>query len=331
MTLTRTRLILAAVVGTIVLLAAACAGGLGEGDGADRSEKPGVSADPSIQNSDGTLEYLLDGSEAVPPGVPGELEDSLAGEAGTDGTGEAPTQDADLQGLLDRKIIQSTSVDITVEEVGRNFQEIIRIAETAGGFVASSTFSNVDDQQIADITIRVPGDKYQDVLAQIRGMGEVAQESSDANDVTEEYTDLQARLRTLQATEQRYFELLGEANEINEILQVQDRLDTVRGQIEQVQGRINLLDHLTDLATISVHLRPESAVVAAPTGGGGVHPLAAAASAWETSLEALRGLAAAALVVAVFSWWIVPPLAALGISARWWLGRRTRPTAESTI
>lgn len=331
MTLTRTRLILVALVGTLVLLGAACAGGLGDGEGADPGEDRGSVGYSELQSSDDTLEYLPDGEEAALPSVPGEVDETLAGQAGTDGKGEAPTQDADLQGLLDRKIIQSTSVDITVEQVGRDFQEIIRIAETAGGFVASSTFSNVDDQQIADITIRVPSDKYQDVLAQIRGMGEVAQESSDANDVTEEYTDLQARLRTLEATEQRYLELLGEANEINEILQVQDRLDSVRGQIEQVQGRINLLEHLTDLATITVHLRPESAVVEAPADGGGVHPLDAAASAWETSLEALRGLAAAALVVVVFSWWIAPPLAALVISARWWLGRRTRPTAESTI
>jgi hypothetical protein len=329
MTLTRTRLILIGIVGALVILGAACAGGLGDGGESKPSEENGPPTGSELQSSRDTLDNQLDADEGAAPSVPADGEAALASTAGTGGLGEAPAEDPKLQGLLDRKIIQSTSVDIEVTEVARNFQEIIRIAETAGGFVASSTFSNVDDEQVADITIRVPGDSYQDVLAQIRGMGEVAQESSDANDVTEEYTDLQARLRTLEATEQRYLELLGQADEINEILQVQDRLDSVRGQIEQVQGRINLLEHLTDLATITVHLRPETAAVAATVSGGGVKPLDAASAAWDTSLEALRGLAAAVLVVGVFSWWLVPPLAALGMGARWWLGRRTHPASES--
>ncbi len=234
-----------------------------------------------------------------------------------------------LPALLDRKIVQSASIDIQVDEVGRNFQEIVRIAETAGGFVSSSSFSTLDDQQIADLTVRVPNDGLQGVLAGIRGMGDVQQESSDANDVTEEYTDLQARLRTLEATEQRYFELMAQADTINDILVVQDRLDGVRGQIEQVQGRINLLDGLTDLATITVHLRP--VVLAVDTGGGGgLNPLDAAAAAWETSLDTLRVLAAGVLIVAVFSWWLLPPLVALGLALRWWLNRRPRAAAEAS-
>ncbi|MCH7488831.1 MAG: DUF4349 domain-containing protein, partial [Chloroflexi bacterium] len=134
---------------------------------------------------------------------------------------------------------------------------------------------------------------------------------------------------TLNATEQRYLELLGQADEINEILLVQDRLDVVRGQIEQVLGRINLLEHLTDLATITVHLRPETAVVEAPVDGGGINPLESASAAWETSLAALRVVAAVALIVVVFSWWLAPPLAALALGARWWATRRPRQVIDA--
>ena len=235
----------------------------------------------------------------------------------------------DLQSLLDRKIIQSTSIDIHVEDVGFYFAEIIGIATANGGFVASSTFANVDDEQVADLTIRVPSDRYQSVLIRIRDMGEVQRESSDANDVTEEFTDLQARLTTLQATERRYLELLAEANGINEILLVQDRLDFVRGQIEQIQGRINLLENLTDLTTITVHLRPEAAVVVEPVPDGD-GPLDAAASAWGTSLDVLRGIATGILVAGAFSWWLVPPLALIAIATRWWLGRRPDSLPETT-
>ena len=267
---------------------------------------------------------------AMRAGDDAAAEISTTGQASSADVGAPAGEPAapEFQNVLDRKIIQSTSIDVEVTEVGRNFQDIIRIAQTAGGFVASSSFSNVEDEQIADLTIRVPADRYQDVLSQIRGMGEVAQEGSEANDITEEFTDLQARLRTLEATELRYLELLGQADTIDDILLVQDRLDGVRGQIEQVQGRVNLLNELTDLATITVHLR--SVAIGTEPADGGLHPLQAAAAAWDVSLDTLRVLATVVLVVVVFSWWLVPPLAALGIGARWWLSRRPRPAAGTS-
>ncbi len=239
--------------------------------------------------------------------------------------GEAPEASPDLQ-VVSRKIIQTTSVDLEVEDVARQFQEIFTITDTAAGHIVSSSFSNDDDDQAADITIRVPGEAYQDVLRRLRGLGDVAAESSDANDVTEEYSDLGARIRTLEATEQRYLDLLARAETIPDILTVQDRLDSVRGQIEQVQGRINLLDGLTELATITVHLRP----LAAAAGGGGPQPLEAAEAAWEASLQAVRGVATVTLAVAVFSWWLVPPLIAAGVIwGRFLRGRPGTPRGTS--
>jgi hypothetical protein len=317
--LTRNRLLLAGSLVGILVLGAVLAASLTGGD-AGPTARP--EASPAAQGAvAGVAEF--DGE------VPAALEDAstqYGADRGAVAPGDGAPPDDQFQALLDRKIVQSTSVDLGVEEVGRAFQEIIRVAETNGGFVASSSFSNLNESQTADLTVRVPSNRYQDMLAQVRGMGEVKQEASDSSDVTEEYTDLQARLRTFEATERRYLALLAEAETIEEILIVQDRLDGVRAQIEQVQGRINLLDHLTDLATITVHLRP---LAAATVDGGGTSPLDAAERAWEASLEALRGLAAGALIVGAFSWWLVPPFAALAVGARWWLGRRPA-TGSST-
>jgi hypothetical protein len=365
MKLTRTRLILVSTVGALIAVAAfsVVLGGHGGGGSAapntgaqlsrlefsaalPANTGPGSVAAGSAAQGDVAA---LSGSGSAAAGGPSygdanSVAKAFSVDASTAGSGSvagaeaaapaAPSTDqgaqpAQLPDVLGRKIVQTTDIDVQVKEVPRSFQDIVRIATTAGGFVASSTFSNADKQQIADLTIRVPADQYQSVLAQVRGMGDVATEKSDANDATQEYTDLQARMRTLQATEQRYLDLLARAETVPDILTLQDRLDSVRGQIEQVQGRINLLDHLTDLATITVHLRP-LAVVAQASTGGGAHPINAAQSAWEHSLEALRNLAAAALVVTVFSWWLIPPLAALAFGARWWLGRRPRPSVQTT-
>ncbi len=317
--MTRTPLVLIAIASTLIILATACSAALDSGG--DDGEFAALPSE-NIQE-DGSTDSSFDAEGADESDTLGAGQRLSA--QNTEGAPGALPADPQLQGVLDRKIIQSTSVEIEVEEVGGSFQEIIRIAETAGGFVASSSFSNRDEEQIADVTIRVPGNQYQTVLASIRDMGTVTTESSDANDVTEEYTDLQARLRTLNATEQRYLELLGQADEINEILLVQDRLDAVRGQIEQVLGRINLLEHLTDLATITVHLRPETLIVeASGDDGGNLNPLEAASASWETSLDTLRVAAAVALIIVVFSWWLVPPVAIVALGARWLLGRRPR-------
>lgn len=223
--------------------------------------------------------------------------------------GGAASAEGTQGSLLDRKIVQTASLELRVEEVGPSFEDVSRIATAAGGFVASSTFSRTDDHEVASVTIRVPASQYQDVLRQLRGLSvEVENESSEANDVSEEYTDLSARLRNLEATEDQYLLLLGEAKEIGEILQIQDRINSTRAEIEQVKGRLNLLDHLTDLATITVHLRPEAAPVVT-TGPGGPNPAEAAADAWGASLDVLRGIASGLVTAAVFSWWFLPPLA----------------------
>lgn len=326
----RTPLIILGIVGALIVLGVVLAGMLRDGDGGGGGTTATGSTGDALVDEDGDGKTRGEFTTLSGEGnlLAGSRLDGFGNDAALAPPGGASALAPELRSLLDRKIIQSTSIDIHVEDVGFNFQEIINIATANGGFVASSTFSNVDDGQVADLTIRVPSDRYQSVLFQIRGLGEVQRESSDSNDVTEEFTDLQARITTLQATERRYLELLAEADGINEILLVQDRLDSVRGQIEQIQGRINLLENLTDLTTITVHLRPEAAaaVTPAPDGEG---PLDAAANAWDSSLDVLQGIATGILVAGAFSWWLVPPLALLAIATRWWLGRRPAALPET--
>lgn len=246
---------------------------------------------------------------AAPPAAEGE---DVSAQPGTGSSSQVNGA------LLERKITQTASMTLQVEDVAQAFQEVSRIASGAGGFLGSSSFSNQGDEQVASVTIRVPAARYQDVLASLRGLAtKVEREESQATDVTEEYTDLGSRLRNLRAAETQYLGFLERAKDIGEVLQVQDRLNTVRADIETVQGRINLLDNLSDMSTITVHLRPESA---AGAGGGQANPAEAARAAWDASLTTLRGLATAVVAIAAFSWWMVPILIALA-----WVGRKLSP------
>ena len=233
---------------------------------------------------------------------------------------------------LDRKIIRTATLELEVEAVGAAVQEVESIAVAAGGFVSrSSVFIEEPPElegegdvaprrtQTATVTIRVPAEVYGSVMSQLRGVAEeVKSEISEASEVTEEFTDLQARLRNLEATEASYLELLTKAEEIPDILTVQDRINQVRLEIEQVQGRVNLLDSLTDLATITVQLTLPVVPAEEPDGGQG---WAAEAwdAAWEGSQDVMVALGTMAIVGGVvLAWLVIPALVALAAWRLFW-------------
>ncbi|MEZ4501857.1 MAG: DUF4349 domain-containing protein [Dehalococcoidia bacterium] len=219
--------------------------------------------------------------------------------------------------LLGRSIIRSGSVDMQVTSVAEAFEQVTSVATGAGGFVASSQFFGSGDEQTAYLTVRVPSDRFDSVLEQLRGLAvEVDSISTNSEDVTGEVTDLESSLRNLRAVEAQYIELLGRANAIGDVLQVQDRLNQTRLQIDQIEGRIQVLGRLSDLATLSVQLRPEAAAPVVENEGG----LSGAVSdAWQASLNTLENIATVALVVVVYSWWLVPVLVLGGFVLRRWL------------
>jgi len=268
---------------------------------------------------------------------------------GGTGQSEAPVGGSGEDGglplpqLVDRKIIRTARLEVGVENVSAAVAEVEDIAVAAGGWVSESNVfidepSTSDDGDVrtprrtetATVTIRVPAEAYRSVVGQLRGIAEeVKSESSEASEVTEEYTDLQARLRNEKATEAQLLELLTKAETIPDILTVQDRVDQVRLEIERVQGRINLLDSLTDLATITVQL----AVFVPPAEVGGEQGWAAKAwdVAWEGSQTAAVVLGSVAIVGGVVLAWLAVP--ALVIVAVWWrfgrtLSRLRQPPSE---
>ena len=268
----------------------------------------------------------------------GELTDKGSSEAPAapaDAGGETGESDATLGAgveegslplpQLDRKIIRTARLELRVEKVSAAVTEVEDIAAAAGGWVSeSNVFIDKSDDgdgqtakrtETATVTIRVPADAYRSVVGQLRGVAEeVKSESSEASEVTEEYTDLQARLRNQQATEAQLLELLTKAETIPDILTVQDKVTQVRLEIERVQGRINVLDSLTDMATITVEL----ATFVPPVEGGGGHSWAENAwnAAWEGSQVTVVVLGSAAIVGGMVLAWLAVPL--LVIAFVWW-------------
>lgn len=248
--------------------------------------------------------------------APGGIGGGVGGPA-FDSTGDSSNGEpggSSSQSLLDRKIVRTATLKLTVENVGTGVSDVERITTTAGGFVSGSnmTFENPDGdeserRQVATLTIRVPSSAYASVMSQLRGVAEeVTSETSNASEVTEEYTDLQSRLRTLEATESQYLELLSRADTIEDILTVQDRLDTVVSEIEQTKGRMNLLDDLTDLATITVELNLPLVPAQHPSDGKG-WAQETWDTAWATSQDTLKVLGTIGIALGVLAIWLAIP------------------------
>lgn len=235
---------------------------------------------------------------------------SLSDAAAAPSTGGGDTA-PDLGSTVDRKIIFNSTLALGVDDVGAAFSEATRLARVNGGYIEQSNFANAadngsDSRGSATLTIRVPADRYDDLLASLRTMpgAKVQREGAKSSEVTEQYIDLQSRLRNLQSTEAQYLKLLDQTKSINDILTVNDRLNSVRAQIEQIQGRVNALDKLTDLATVDVTL---SAIVAAKSDGGSTSLGDVWQASWERSLVVARGFAAAGVVASVAVIWLAAP------------------------
>lgn len=156
---------------------------------------------------------------------------------------------------LGRMVVRTSTVGITVPSVAEAIDQVKTLAESLGGYVVSSTWSGRESEGRAVVSFRVPADKYDDAIRKLRALAvEVLSESSQTQDVTEEYTDQQSRLRNLEATEKGYLTLLQRANTVEDVLKVQQQLSNVRGDIEKTKGRIQFLERTSSTSLITVNL-----------------------------------------------------------------------------
>ena len=158
---------------------------------------------------------------------------------------------------IDRKIVRTASLTIQVNDISQALDDIAAVAAGFEGYVVSSSQRADDDDNTASgqISIRVPATQYDAALQKLRELAvKVVYENSNSQDVTEQYTDLQAQLRNYEATEAQYLELLKKAENVKDMLEVQEALSNVRGNIERVKGRIQYLERTSETSLIQVSL-----------------------------------------------------------------------------
>ncbi len=153
-------------------------------------------------------------------------------------------------------------------------RKITGIAESVGGFVVTSeskqrqTGDGKQELQI-DLVVRVPATQFAAALDQIRSAGSrVIQEKVSGQDVTEEFIDLEARIKTQKALESQFLEIMKQAHKVVDALEVQRQVAEVRTEIEKLEGRKRFLENRASLSTISVSLQSPTAIAVNPSSFG---------------------------------------------------------------
>jgi hypothetical protein len=157
-----------------------------------------------------------------------------------------------------RRVIRTAQVEVEVDKVEDAAERLLRIAEEAGGFFADSSYAETNGVPHASFVLRVPVPRFAGVVASLDGVGRVARRSIHGQDVTEEFVDLEARVRNLERHEQRLLAFMDRTTKVSELLAIEQELTRVRGEVESLTGRARYLSDQSDLATLSVAVRQKT-------------------------------------------------------------------------
>lgn len=221
-------------------------------------------------------------------------------------------------------LIRTASLKVRVSDVAKAHAEVLRIAREANGYVADTRLSAETGPAYATITIRVPNAGLESVIDRVAALGKLLEKQIGAQEVTEEYVDLTSRRRNLEREEQRLLDLLQRAGRMRDLLEVEGTLARVRGEIEQISGRMRYLENRVALSTVQVRLEGPQPV---PTAGGPVWTASdVSRQAMRSLLDTGRGLATMAIWMGIYSPVWLPVLAFF----IWLIRRAAAPRAGST-
>lgn len=203
------------------------------------------------------------------PAAEGAMEDYVMEESAVAAEKEYTSGTGDVNAAVDRMVIYNAEMEIAVQNPEDAMESVIKMARDAGGFVVSSNLSRTYYEQgnlpRASLTVRVPAGQLDSIMAAIRDLTPVPDEdvlfeNVSGQDVTAEYTDLESRLRNLEAAEQALVELMESAQDPEDVLNIFDELTYYRGEIEIVKGRMRYLEESAALSAISLTIVPKESL-----------------------------------------------------------------------
>jgi hypothetical protein len=193
----------------------------------------------------------------------------------------------------DAKIIKTASVTLEVPDLARSVEAFQALAIVQGGYLSSTTIQATGNRHTGTIVLRIPQSQFETAIAGVKSAGTVKYFTSQGEDVTEEYIDLQAQKRSYQIQLAQYYVLMKKAVKISDIIAIQQQIDRVQTELNRLEGRLKYLESRVDLSTITITLQePEPVLVHTEPGHNFV-------SAINKGIEELFNLIDAIIIAAI--------------------------------
>ena len=197
-------------------------------------------------------------------------EKAILGSGGGTG-GEAPTlyDSSSPEGVIDQyngsfalaqgqKIIFTADITMETKDFDKTITDLKRLVQESKGYIVSSSVngSKVDENNLrnASFTIKVPQAIFESSKDKIEGLGNVTTSYTQSQDITKQFVDTEARIKTLKVQEERMLALLTKANKMEDIIALESRLSELRLEIESYTGSLNEMEAQTDYGTINVYV-----------------------------------------------------------------------------
>lgn len=213
----------------------------------------------------------------------------------------------------ERLIIRTGNISMVVEDTRAaqaTIEQMVEEMAAEGAFVVSSDEhgGTEDNQPYISMSIRIPATRFDETMDGLADLAvDVTSRNESAQDVTEEYVDLEARLESLEAARQRLLDIMAEARTTKDLLEAEQQLTQREAEIESIKGRMQYLEESARLSSIWIELQPY--ILSQPVSDQW-RPAETARRAVETLLDGLRGFGN---FLIFFSIAILPWLVAIGL------------------
>lgn len=233
-----------------------------------------------------------------------------------------PFREAAPTNQAERIVVEETSMSLVVLKVKEMADRVSELAKSAGGYMVSTNISQPEESPFATIVVRIPAEKVKSTIEEYRKLSiKVTSENVMGTDVTDQYVDLEARLKTLETTKSKFQEIMARATAVQDILTVQQNLINIQDQIDALKGRQKYLEQTAALSKITIYLSSdELALPYAPSEA--FRPAVIFKLAVRALNGTLRGLAEKLIWFAVFGVIWIPLVIIIVLFRRWYKSRK---------
>ncbi|NUT24448.1 MAG: DUF4349 domain-containing protein [Streptomyces sp.] len=231
-------------------------------------------------------------SKAVGDGAAQAAEPQASAAEGAPGSGSGADRASSAPKVTTSHIIRTASLTVRVKDVPKALDEARATAENAGGYVGNETTTRDDEsRERTRVVLRIPVERYAEVLTELEGAGKLIERSAKAQDVTDQVVDVESRIKSQRASVARIRELMDRATKLSDVVTLEGELSTRQADLEALLAQQSSLKDRTSLATITLSLSETPVKKAAKDDDPGF--LDALAGGWDAFVTMLRWLAVA--------------------------------------